>query len=226
MNRATSERSFGHFSYRLPAWLHICFWISMVIGVAIVFRRLFALHVSTAAAAPPDLARLDAWFRAHDVLTHAHILVALAFLCVLPFVFSQRTRSRPIVYGSFYMLGAAVALTAYGMTTYSVGGWTERAAVLVFDTLFAAELWLSFRALRHNEREQQQRWTMRATATVLGIATTRPVMGVFFATAQRTHWTPEQFFGPAFWIGFTINVAAMELWLRTRSEGTSSGRLS
>jgi len=38
-------------------------------------------------------------------------------------------------------------------------------------------------------------------------------MGVFFATSRLTHWTSQQFFGPAFWIGFSINVIVMELWL-------------
>jgi hypothetical protein len=28
------------------------------------------------------------------------------------------------------------------------------------------------------------------------------------------HLTPAQFFGMAFWIGFSINTVAVELWLR------------
>ena len=58
---------------------------------------------------------------------------------------------------------------------------------------------------------------LRAIAILLGIATTRPVMGVFFATSRLTHLTPQQFFGIAFWIGFSINTLAMELWLRTQA---------
>jgi hypothetical protein len=64
------------------------------------------------------------------------------------------------------------------------------------------------------QTEKSLRWTLRATAISLGIATTRPVMGIFFATSHLTHWTPEQFFGPAFWVGFSINTLVMELWLR------------
>jgi len=45
-------------------------------------------------------------------------------------------------------------------------------------------------------------------------------MGVFFATARATHLTPHQFFGIAFWTGFSINAIAMELWLRrSKAEG-------
>jgi hypothetical protein len=57
---------------------------------------------------------------------------------------------------------------------------------------------------------------LRAIAILLGIATTRPVMGVFFATSRLTHLTPTQFFGIAFWIGFSLNTVLIELWLRTR----------
>jgi hypothetical protein len=60
----------------------------------------------------------------------------------------------------------------------------------------------------------------RAIAVLLGIATTRPVMGIFFATGSVTHLSPEQFFGIAFWIGFSINTLIVELWLRSQ-EGKS-----
>ena len=129
-------------------------------------------------------------------------------------IFWQRTRRSVAIKGIYYGLGAMVGLTAYAMSAYSVGGWVERAAVLFFDTLFLISLALSFHAWRNGESVRERRWTLRSAATVLGVATTRPVMGVFFATSRLTHWTPEQFFGPAFWIGFAINVIVMELWLR------------
>jgi len=40
-------------------------------------------------------------------------------------------------------------------------------------------------------------------------------MGLFFATARLTHLLPQQFFGIAFWIGFSINVLIFELWIRS-----------
>ena len=57
-------------------------------------------------------------------------------------------------------------------------------------------------------------WSLRAIAVLLGIATTRPVMGVFFATQRITHLRPDQFFGIAFWIGFTTTYLAGEWYLR------------
>ena len=62
-------------------------------------------------------------------------------------------------------------------------------------------------------------WMMRAIAVLLGIATTRPVMGVFFATESVTHLQPQQFFGTAFWIGFTATYIAGEAYLRSHPAG-------
>jgi hypothetical protein len=117
---------------------------------------------------------------------------------------------------AIYPVGAVVGLTAYAMSAYAVGGWLERAAVLFFNTLFLFSLYRAFDFARTGNRPLQQQWLLRAIAVLLGIATTRPVMGVFFATSRLTHLTPQQFFGIAFWIGFSINTLVMELWLRTK----------
>src|SRR5260370_17799597 len=53
-------------------------------------------------------------------------------------------------------------------------------------------------------------------AVLLGIASARPVMGVFFATSARTHLRPDQFFGIAFWTGFAINSVVIELSLHSK----------
>lgn len=197
---------------KTPPAMRFGFWACIAIGVAVVVRRLLALG-RPSTGAPPMMAGLDAWFRSHDALTYAHILTALAFLCVLPLIFWQRTRQSALLRAIYYGLGALVGITAYAMSVYSVGGWVERAAVLFFDTFFLAALGVSFQAWRTGSAAKERRWTLRSAAIVLGIATTRPVMGVFFATARLTHWTPRQFFGPAFWIGFAINVTVMEIWL-------------
>lgn len=101
------------------------------------------------------------------------------------------------------------------MSRYTVGGWLERAAVLFFDTLFLSSLaraW--FFMLRGDDARKKEIWMIRAIAVLLGIATTRPVMGVFFATERLSHLSPHQFFGIAFWIGFSINTVVIEFWLR------------
>jgi len=199
--------------FKTPTALRAGFWICIAIGVVIVVRRVAALRGSGPSGGPPELARLDTWFQTHAVLTYAHILTALVFLILIPLIFWHRTRQVSRIRGAYYGVGALVAITAYAMSAYSVGGWVERAAVLSFNTLFLVALGKGFAAWRAGMVAKERRWTLRSTATVLGIATTRPVMGLFFATSRLTHWTPQQFFGPAFWIGFTINVSVMELWL-------------
>jgi hypothetical protein len=51
-------------------------------------------------------------------------------------------------------------------------------------------------------------------------------MGAFFATSQQTHLEPSQFFGIAFWIGFSINSIAVELWLRSRRSQSQAERMA
>ncbi len=204
------------FDVRFPLALKVGFWFCIVIAVAVVIRRLVALFTPPSTSAPAQLAELDTWFLSHAALTYVHILCALVFVLLLPLLFWTRTRSSHALQRAIYPLGAVVALTAYAMSAYAVGGWLERTAVLFFNTLFLFALYRAFVFHRAGDRSQQQRWMLRAIAILLGIATTRPVMGVFFATSRLTHLTPQQFFGIAFWIGFSINTLVMELWLRTQ----------
>lgn len=201
-------------SYRFPLWLKVGFWICIVIAVAAVLRRAVALLAPAGSGAPPQLASLDAWFAAHAPLTWIHILCALALVTLLPFIFRERAGDARALQRAFFLLGGATGATAYAMSINAVGGWLERSAVLFYDTAFLASLAAAYVFMRHQNRPQQRRWMIRAVAILLGIATTRPVMGVFFATARLSHLTPRQFFGIAFWIGFSFNAMVIELWLR------------
>jgi hypothetical protein len=203
-----------------PRALRLGFWSCFLIAVAVVVRRLVVL------AAPPSVARpelggLDAAFGSHLALTLAHILPALAFVLLTPFVVF-RASARGWLERLLFLLGAVVGLTAYAMSRYAVGGWTERSAVLLFNSLFLASLFQAYRSGRVEDLMRQRRWLLRAIAILLGIATTRPVVGAFFATRAFTHLEPRQFFGVAFWIGFSINTAAIEWWLAIQSHAGRS----
>jgi hypothetical protein len=206
-----SERLVRRGSSRL---LKLGFWACIVIAVAAVLRRLVAL-VHPSQAAPSQMATLDAVFASHAALTLAHILPAMAFVLLAPVVLLRRSRA---VWPErlLFPLGAVVGVTAYAMSAYSIGGWVERSAVLLFNSLFLFSLARAYWYMRHGESLQKMRWMSRAIGILLGIATTRPVMGVFFATSRLTHLEPRQFFGIAFWIGFSINTIAVELWLHSR----------
>jgi len=197
-----------------PTWLRVGFWGCTVIAVAVVLRRVAAL-IYPPRNVPPQMAGLDGEFASHMALTLVHILPALAFVLIAPLVVFRRFEKMSWAEGFVYPLGVVVGLTAYAMSTFAVGGWVERSAVLVFDTLFLFSLLRSYLYMRAGDLVRKRRWLLRAIAVLLGIATTRPVMGVFFATAMKTHLRVEQFFGIAFWIGFSINVLIFEVWIRT-----------
>jgi hypothetical protein len=191
-------------------FVRIAFWISILIAVAVVLRRLVAL-ASPSQNGPPQMAALDTAFASHTLLTLAHILPAMAFVLLAPYVLLRHSRT-PFPEQLLLALGVVVGLTAYAMSRYSVGGWLERSAVLFFNTLFLYSIAKAFL-----DQSNEKRWLLRATGILLGIATTRPVMGIFFATSSITHLQPQQFFGAAFWIGFSLNTIAVELWLRSRT---------
>jgi hypothetical protein len=192
--------------------IRIGFWVCIAISVAVVLRRTVTL-IHPPRSAPPQLAALDAAFASHAVLTLAHILPALAFVTITPFLYIRRFAGAVWPKRLLFPLGAVVGITAYAMSGYSVGGWVERSAVLLFNSLFLFSLLYAWRLRRDPVRSFE--WLTRAIAILLGIATTRPVMGIFFATSALTHLAPQQFFGIAFWIGFSINTAVGELWLRS-----------
>jgi Predicted membrane protein (DUF2306) len=206
-----------------PLWLVTGFWISIAISVAVVVRRLVAI-IHPSATAPAQMAALDAAFASHTALTVAHIVPAMTFVLLTPFVFLRRIRAA-WAERLLFPLGGVVGVTAYAMSAYSIGGWIERSAVLLFNSLFLFSLARAYGYARRGDHLLKRHWLTRAVGILLGIATTRPVMGIFFATSRWTHLEPRQFFGIAFWIGFSINTIAVELWLRSRERRSQAERM-
>ena len=199
------------------------FWVALValctIGVAISIRRLGAL----AGPIPmnnPGLDALDAVFAAKRTLTASHVLVGLLLALAIPIQFSARIRNRyrrvHRWLGRFLLLvGLLVGVSAYGMMVRPVGGWLERSATGFYDTAFLVALAAAWWHIRHRDVTRHREWMLRASGIALGIATTRPIMAVFFATSPLTALKPSEFFGVAMWIGFTSTVLAAELYIRS-----------
>ena len=183
----------------------------------VVVRRLTALAFRSSSG-PPQLAELDRVFASHSALTLAHILPALAFVLLAPFAILRRFSSLGWPERWLFPLGAMVGFTAYVMSFYAIGGWVERSAVLFFNSLFLFSLGRAWILRVRGQALLKIQWLQRAVGVLLGIATTRPVMGVFFATSRLTHLGPRQFFGVAFWIGFSINWMVVESWLHFRNQ--------
>jgi uncharacterized membrane protein len=198
-------------------WLWILIGFLTFIGIAVVARRYSVLMSPGPAAESLNPAkRLDANFARHRALTLAHIVPAVFFITFLPFQFANRLRVRfsklhrwngRVLVG----LGAYVATTALVMSfTMAIGGANETAATALYATLLLIFLYKGFRAARARRIAEHREWMVRAYGVTLGISVTRPIVGAFFA-ARRLQ--PEQFFGTAFWLGFTISLLAAEGWL-------------
>src|ERR1700756_1570269 len=95
-----------------PHWLSIGFWGCIVISVAVVLRRVFAL-ANPSHSAPPQMAALEAVFASHAALTLAHILPALLFVLVSPFVVFRTFSNANWPERLIFPLGGIVGITAY-----------------------------------------------------------------------------------------------------------------
>jgi hypothetical protein len=196
-----------------PLFLLLC-----MIGIAAAVRRIVVLLAPQAVAGPPQMNILDVAFASRKELTLCHIVPALLFVLLLPAWF-LRGVSRPKLHRrltyALFLLGAVVGVTALLLSLHPFGGLNESAAAILYDCLFLFSLGRACVTLRRGDFELHRRWMIRAVAVLLGIATTRPVMAIFFATASVTHLQPQQFFGTAFWIGFTATYIAGEAYLRS-----------
>jgi uncharacterized membrane protein len=198
------------------------------IAVAASIRRLAALsHPAT--AAPNAMLALDALFDSKAALTVTHVIVGLALVLAIPVQLSSRIRTRHRTLHrwlgrALMVVGISVAVSGFAMVTSPVGGALEVSAVLVYGTALIVSLVTAWRYIRQRDVVHHREWMLRSISIALGIATTRPVVGVFFATSRLTHLTPSQFFGVAFWIGFTCTALAGEWYVRHTRRHFDVGR--
>ena len=197
-------------------------WVTMivlcVIGAAVVIRRMVALAHPTQNA-PAQLAGLDEAFAEKRWLTLIHITPALLLVTLVPFQFSRTFRNRHLrvhrwMGRTVVILGLIIGISAVPMVRHPVGGALEVSCILFFDALFLFSLMKAYLLIRRGQVAQHREWMIRAMSVALGVATVRPIMGVFFATSRLTGLTPHDFFGIAFSIGFTLTWIVGEAWIR------------
>ena len=205
------------------------------IGIAVATRRTVVLLKPGALSARNNpAAALDAAFTDRRALTLVHILPGMLFMVLGPLQFVPTLRAKyPQVHrwtGRIFLTASAVigvtGLTlAFGKT---IGGVDEKAAVTLFGSFFlialAKGLWHTLR----REFAQHREWMIRGYAIGLAVATVRPIMGTFFAAAVlRGHQPqPREFFGTAFWIGFTLQMIAAEIWINYTRPRVAAGRIT
>jgi uncharacterized membrane protein len=192
------------------------------IGLAVATRRTIVLIKPGALSSPKNpAADLDAHFASERALVLTHILPAMLFMVLGPLQFVRGLRARhPQVHrwsGRIFLAASAVVgisglRLAFGKT---IGGLDEKAAIALFGTFFLISLGKALWHALRREFAQHREWMIRGYAIGLAVATIRPIMGMFFAAALiRGHAPdPHEFFGTAFWIGFTIQTIAAEIWI-------------
>jgi uncharacterized membrane protein len=192
------------------------------IGVAAATRRTIVLLKPAAVSARNNpAADLDSAFANRRTLTLTHILPAMLFMVLGPLQFARSLRSKyPQVHrwsGRIFLTASAIVgvtgLTlAFGKT---IGGVDEKAAIVLFGTFFLIALGKALRHALRREFAQHREWMIRGYAIGLAVATIRPIMATFFAAAVLRGHRPEpsEFFGTAFWIGFTLQMIAAEIWV-------------
>jgi uncharacterized membrane protein len=207
-------------------WSAVVFLV--VIGIAAVTRRTLVLlwpaqfgggHSNPAAA-------LDAGFARHMALTLIHILPGSLFLALGALQFMTSIRQKHLQFhrwsGRFLVvLGIVIGTTALVMSyTMNIGGPNETAATTLFAIIFLICLIKAYLHIRRTEVARHREWMIRAYAVALGVAATRPIVGMFFALRRLT---PHEFFGIAFWLGFTITFLAGEAWIDYTRNRTTGG---
>jgi hypothetical protein len=202
------------------------FWIALVIlcaiGAAVATRRIAALRIAPPAGSSV-FAGLDAHFAAKTRMTLLHVVPSLLFVLLVPLQFVRSLRQRHPQFhrwtGRVIMgLGVVTSISAVWLSAHPVGGVAEGTATIFFGCFFLLCLGKAWLHIRSRRVELHREWVTRMIAIALGVATTRPIMAVFFATSRLTGLTPEQFFGPAMWLGFSSAYLLGEAWINyTRS---------
>jgi uncharacterized membrane protein len=207
-------------------------WIGVialaVIGVAAATRRALVLFwPGVFSGKYPPAAAMDTGFARHMALTLVHIVpgalfLVLALLQFVPSIRAKHLRVHRWLGRILVVSGLVIGISALVMSyTMNIGGANETAATTLFGILFLFCLIKAYRHIRRKEVAQHREWMIRAFGIALGVATTRPIVGIFFAFRKLT---PHEFFGIAFWLGFTITFLAAEAWIDYTREHVIQGR--
>lgn len=213
------------------AWIAVCFLA--LIGLAAAAHRILVLENPLAFSHSNSPAAVtDVGFNQHKLLTLVHIVPGVLFMVLGPLQLSRRIRSRHLAFhrwsGRVFLVCCLIIATSALIMSFrmSIGGASETAATTFFALLFVFCLTKAFIHIRRKEIVLHREWMIRGFAIGLGVATVRPIVGAFFAARRLS---PHEFFGAAFWLGFTINLIAAEAWInypRTRPLPENAGLVS
>jgi len=196
-------------------WGIVIFLAFLTSGAAIL--RVGAIETGVDVRRPPEMDRsFDDRYAQNPLTTYVHILPGVVFMFLGPLQFSKSIRVRALNFhrwsGRVFLL-ASLAAATFGMALAirlpAFGGLNTAVAAYFFGTLF---LFCIVKAYVHVRRRQiilHREWMIRAFAIGLGVSTIRLMVAVFLLM----HYRMQDIFGISFWLGFSINMIAAEVWI-------------
>ena len=193
-----------------------------LIGLAVALRRsVVLLRPGTMSARNNPAAALDRTFDDRRTLTLLHIVPAMLFMILGPLQFVRGLRAKhPRIHrwsGRIFLTASlVVGVTGLALALgKTIGGVDEKAAIMLFGSFFLIALGKALWYALRREFALHREWMIRGYAIGLAVATIRPIMGTVFGAAvlQGHRPDPHEFFGTAFWIGFTLQMIAAEIWI-------------
>ena len=159
----------------------------------------------------------DVRYSQNPVLTNLHMLPGVIFMILGPLQFSRRIRAKWLGFHRwsgrvFLVIGLAGAIfgMALAIRLPAFGGLNTTVATYFFGLIFVFCAMKAYYHVRRREILLHREWMMRAFAIGLGVSTIRIVVAVFVILA---HQRMEEVFGIAFWLGWSINLIAAEVWI-------------
>jgi uncharacterized membrane protein len=195
---------------RKIAYTIIC--ILVLIALIVASRRIMTLTGIIKTYINPKFGEFDSGFKLHQFLTLLHIIPGILFIVLTPLQFVNGIRMHRIAGWVVATSALIIGITALIMSfTLPIGGPTETSATVVFAVFFLFALCKAIYHIRKQEVALHRQWMIRMFSIGLAIASVRPIVGLFFAFSNLS---PHQFFGIAFWIGFSIHLIIAECWIR------------
>lgn len=164
--------------------------------------------------------RYEQRFAAHPALTLLHVLPGALFLTLGPLQFSRRIRTRHLRFHRWSGRALVVSAIAGTVASFYFGilhpfaGFGEVSAIAVFGALILVAVVRGFIAIRRGDVAGHRQWMIRAFAIALGISTIR-VVGAIVQTFAAP--SPAQTITISFWVGWTLTLAAAEIYIRATS---------
>lgn len=153
----------------------------------------------------------------HPLVTTLHMLSGIIFILLAPLQFWSKFRNKNL--GLHRSLGKLLVLCAlvsgvYGIVSVTVlpgfGGLASETAAWLFGPLFVFSILRAFQCARGKNIAEHREWMIRAFALGLGVGVQRLLIATFLVT---TNYGFDQIFGPALWLGFSINLLVAEVWI-------------